>query len=147
MNWKKGRGKLGIFAPLMGTWVANAGSQDRTQPPVTRAFTKILNGKYIQLDVTWDLGDKSYLDHTLIGVTADKEIGFWSFTSDGKNSHGRLADVSDLHPDAIGFEAQMPAGLARQAYWPHEEAGFYWVVESKTKKGWNRFVKHHYLPK
>jgi hypothetical protein len=83
----------------------------------------------------------------MIGLNAKKEICFWSFTSDGKNSHGVLSDVSDIHPDAIGFEAEMPAGIARQAYWPDEEDGFYWVVESKTKKGWNRFVKQHFKPK
>jgi hypothetical protein len=71
-------------------------------------------------------------------------MGFWSFTSDGKSSRGRLADATDLHAKAIGFEAQMPAGLARMVYWPHEEGGVRWVVESKTKKGWNRFVEHHY---
>jgi hypothetical protein len=82
----------------------------------------------------------------MIGVTPAKEIGFWSFTSDGKQSKGKLADVTDVHPNAIGFEAQMPAGIARMVYWPDEEEGFHWTVESKTKKGWNRFVKHHYLP-
>ena len=74
------------------------------------------------------------------------DIRFWSFTSDKKQSQGVLADVSDLHPQAIGFEAQMDAGLARMAYWPDEVEGFHWVVESKTKKGWNRLVEHHYLP-
>jgi hypothetical protein len=52
--------------------------------------------------------------------------------------------VTDLHPEAIGFEAHMPAGLARMAYWPEEGGGFHWVVESRTKKGWNRFVDHSY---
>jgi hypothetical protein len=38
----------------------------------------------------------------------------------------------------------MDRGLARQAYWPDAEGmGFHWVVESRTKKGWNRFVDHH----
>jgi hypothetical protein len=46
---------------------------------------------------------------------------------------------------AIGFEAEMPAGLARMAYWPGDAEGFHWVVESKTKKGWNRFTEHHYV--
>jgi hypothetical protein len=38
----------------------------------------------------------------------------------------------------------MPAGRARQLYWPDAEEGFYWAVESQTKKGWNRFTEHHY---
>jgi hypothetical protein len=82
----------------------------------------------------------------MIGINPEKEMCFWSFTSDGKQSEGKLADVTDLHPQAIGFEAKMPAGLARMAYWPDEENGYTWVVESKSKRGWKRFVEHHYLP-
>jgi hypothetical protein len=44
---------------------------------------------------------------------------------------------------ASGFEARMPAGLARFAYWP-EEGGFVWVVESRNAKGWSRLVEHHH---
>ena len=67
-------------------------------------------------------------------MDAEGVVGFWSFTSDKKQSLGKLADVTDIHPQAFGFEAQMPAGLARQAYWPDDEAGFFWAVESRTKK-------------
>ncbi len=80
----------------------------------------------------------------LIGAGDEGKVCFWSFTSDGKRSQGTIADVTDLHAEAVGFEAQMPAGFARMAYWPDEEGGFFWVVESKTKKGWKRFVKHQY---
>ena len=146
MMWKKGRGKLGIFEPLTGKWVANEGSKERTNPQCTRTFEKVLGKSYIQLKVVWLTGDQPYEDLTLIGTNSDKEICFWSFTSDGKHSHGTLADLSDIHPQAIGFEAEMPAGLARQAYWPDDEEGFHWVVESSTKKGWNRFVHHRYKP-
>jgi hypothetical protein len=145
MEWKKGRGKLGILQPLLGRWRAETDSE---AGPVTctREFAKVLDGKYVQLDVHWQYGDSSYDELALIGVNRDKEVCFWSFTSDGKQSDGVLADVTDLHPDAVGFEAQMPAGLARMAYWPDPEEGFRWVVESKTKKGWNRFTEHHYRP-
>src|SRR5262249_19516510 len=71
---------------------------------------------------------------------------FWSFTSDGKRSQGTVADVTDVHAEAIGFEAEMPAGLARMVYWPDDDGGFFWVVESKNKKGWRRFVEHNYKP-
>lgn len=144
MNWKKGRGKLGLFQPLIGTWITNAGSKDYTKPECHRTFEKTLDNKYLKLEVRWFLENKVYEDLTLIGLNVKKEICFWSFTSDGKNSTGKLADVSDLHPEAIGFEAEMPGGLARQAYWPAEENGFFWIVESKTKKGWNRFVEQHF---
>lgn len=147
MNWKKGRGKLGIFSPLIGEWVTNSESKNSEKPECHRSFQYALQNKFIKLDVTWHLKNKVYKDLTLIGINESKEICFWSFTSDGKNSTGKLADVSDIHAEAIGFEAEMAAGLARQAYWPSEEGGFYWVVESKTKKGWNRFVKQHFKSK
>jgi hypothetical protein len=44
----------------------------------------------------------------------------------------------------VAFEAQMPTGLARMVYWPAEEEGFYFAVESHTRAGWNRFMRHHY---
>ena len=45
MNWKKGRGKLGIFSPLLGSWQADADSE---MGPVKcrRKFSKELSGKY-----------------------------------------------------------------------------------------------------
>ena len=86
-------------------------------------------------------------DVAIIGAGDDGVVSFWSFTSDGKRSQGQVADVSEIHPEAIGFEAQMPAGLARMAYWPDEDGkGFYWAVEAKVKRGWKRFTSHHYRP-
>lgn len=143
MNWKKGRGKLGVFQPLLGVWQAEAESE---MGPVTcrREFKKVLDGKYIQLTAHWEYPSGTYDEVAMIGVNREKEVSFWSFTSDGKQSQGILADVTDVHPDAVGFEAEMPAGLARNVYWPDEEVGFHWAVESHTQKGWNRFVSHHY---
>ena len=43
-------------------------------------------------------------------------------------------------------QAKIIAGLARMVYWPDEEGGFFWVVESKNAKGWKRFVTHNYRP-
>ena len=145
MQWHKGRGKLGLFDPLLGTWQADAKSE---MGPVrcTREFKKALSGNYVQLTATWEFADKAYVELAMFGVDRENVVCFWSFTSDGKQSNGKLTDVSDVHPEAVGFEAQMPAGTARMAYWPDEESGFYWIVESKTKKGWNRFVEHHYVP-
>lgn len=142
-QWKRGRGKLGIFAPLIGTWKAKASSP---MGPVTctRTFEPVLGGNYVRLIARWDFGDRKYEELAMIGVDPDGVIAFWSFTSDGKNSRGSLADVTDIHPEAIGFEAQMPAGLARMAYWPDDREGFHWSVESKNKKGWKRFTEHHY---
>ena len=142
-TWKKGRGKLGPLAPLLGTWRAEA---DSPMGPITctRTFTSVLGGKYIQLEADWHLPQGSYRELALIGVDAAGAVRVWSFTSDGKQSAGSLADVTDIHREAVGFEAQMPAGLARTAYWPDDAAGFRWVVESRTRKGWDRFTEHHY---
>ena len=142
-NWKKGRGKLGLLQPLLGTWVAEA---DSALGPVRckRTFQRALDDKYIQLNVVWEMEKGSYEEIAYFGVLPDGTPGFWSFTSDGKQAQGQLADVTDIHPQAIGFEAHMPAGLGRQAYWPDDESGFHWVVEAMTKKGWSRFTHHHY---
>lgn len=136
---------MGVFAPLLGVWHAEADS-DMGPVRCKREFSKVLSGKYIQLTANWEYASGTYDEIALIGVNKDKEICFWSFTSDGKQSDGKLANVNEIHLDAIGFEAHMDAGLARMVYWPDEKEGFHWVVESKTKKGWNRFVEHLYLP-
>lgn len=146
MNWKKGRGKLGMFAPLIGSWIVREDSKERPNLQCTRTFSHSLQGKYIELKAHWTAANLDYEDLTLFGVNGQKEVNFWSFQSDGKQAHGFLATADDIHPEAICFEAQMPAGYARQVYWPDEKEGFHWIVESKTKKGWNRFVHHHYLP-
>jgi hypothetical protein len=159
--WKKGRGKLGFLKPLLGRWVAEA---ETPMGPVrcTRDFEPVLGGSYVRLQARWVFGagagktqgerlgpavdgDRGYEEFALIGAGEGGKVGFWSFTSDGKRSQGTVADVTDLHPEAVGFEAQMPAGFARMAYWPDGD-GFRWVVESRTAKGWRRFVEHRYRP-
>lgn len=144
-QWKPGRGKLGLLDPLLGRWTA---TQESPAGLVrcTRAYTKALNGSYVILDATWDLATKKYLEHAVIGLNEEGLLSFWSFTSDGKRSLGTLTDAKDVHPAAIAFVAEMPAGQARMTYWPADEVGFHWAVESKTKKGWSRFTQHHYLP-
>jgi hypothetical protein len=141
-NWKKGRGKLGVLQPLLGNWVAQSNS-DMGKVKCTRTLTKVLDSNYIQLNVKWEFAAKTYEELAVIGLDNDT-ITFWSFTSDGKKSKGQIADGTDVHPEAICFEAQMPAGLARMIYWPDEQRGFYWAVESKNKRGWHRFTEHHY---
>jgi hypothetical protein len=140
--WKKGRGKLGALAPLSGSWVAEADSP-MGKLTCTRVFTSILGGNYVELKAKWDFSKFSYEEYAVFGMRENK-LSFWSFTSDGKNSQGTIAEARDIHPEAICFEAQMPAGLARMIYWPNSDGGFNWAVESKTKKGWNRFTLHHY---
>lgn len=140
--WKKGEGKLGVLAPLLGAWEA------RTDSPMgplrcTRTLTKVLGGKYVHLVARWEMKQGVYEEFAIFGVR-DGKLGFWSFTSDGKRSEGVLANGKDVHPEAIAFEAQMPAGVARMIYWPDGEEGFHWAVEAKRANGWRRFTKHHY---
>jgi hypothetical protein len=147
--WKKGRGKLGPFAPLHGAWDAESDSK-MGKVRCRRVLESILGGHFLRLQASWEFGaagsSRVYEEHAVIGVGDDGVVCFWSFASDGKRSHGVLADVTDLHPEAVGFEADMPAGRARMAYWPEAGGGFRWVVESRTQKGWNRFVEHTYRP-
>lgn len=141
--WKKSRGKLGCLDPLIGTWLAES---DSPMGPVkcTRTFTRMHGDKWITLDADWDFGGKHYIEHAVYGVGDDGKPAFWSFTSDGKKSQGTLSDGTDVHPEAVAFEAQMPAGIARMIYWPGDGETINWAVESKTKKGWNRFTNHVY---
>jgi hypothetical protein len=146
--WKRGRGKLGILTPLMGTWIAEAPAPAGSglgKIRCTRSFTPALGGRYVQLVARWEFGKGVYEELAVFGVS-DGKIAFWSFTSDGKRSEGVLVDGKDVHPESVAFQARMPAGIARMIYWPDEEKGFHWAVESKTKTGWNRFTQHHYLP-
>ena len=143
-SWKKGPGKLGVLAPLMGTWKAEAMSP-MGKIRCTRRFTSALGGKYVQLVARWEFGKGIYEEIALYGVR-DGTLSFWSFTSDGKRSEGTIANGSDVHGQAIAFEAEMPAGRARMIYWPDEEGGFRWAVEAKSRKGWRRFTEHHYVP-
>ncbi len=123
--------------------MANA---DSPQGPLTcrRAFARAAGTAVVTLDAVWEFGKTRYVELAVFAPGDDGALAFWSFTADGKRSTGRLAEAPDLHPEAIVFEAQMPAGLARQAYWPDPDGGFCWVVESRNKKGWKRFVEHHY---
>jgi hypothetical protein len=146
--WKEGSGKLGTLHPLLGRWTAAAESSEMGAFRCTRVFEPVLAGSYIRLEARWELGGGAqpqiYEELAMIGADDEGKVGFWSFTSDGKRSQGTAVDMTDLHPEAVGFEAQMPAGLARMAYWPHEDGGFIFVVESWDAKGWSRFVEHHY---
>jgi hypothetical protein len=114
----------------------------------TRSFSPHGKG-WVALDARWQIGpEREYREVALFGPGEDGTLGFFSFTSDGKRSVGLLADGTDVHPDALAFEAQMPAGVARMVYWPLEEGGpgFLFAVENRTKKGWNRFLRQRFVP-
>jgi hypothetical protein len=132
--------------PLIGDWFTEAaGSIGHVK--VIRRFEWILDRSAVELNARWELPQgKAYSERAIFFVDHDGTIAFCSFTSDGKHSRGSVADGTDIHAEAISFVAEMPAGLARISYWPSDGQGFRWAVESKTKKGWNRFMEHESLP-
>jgi hypothetical protein len=146
--WKKGRGKLGPMAPLLGRWKAQA---DTPMGPVgcTRNYATF-GDSYVKLEAEWRFADKgaarAYTEVCFFGPDTDGVLTFWSYTSDGKKTSGRLADGSDIHPQAVCFESHMETRIARQVFWPADSGGMHWVVEAKTKKGWSRMADHHYRP-
>jgi len=146
-TWKKGRGRMGPMTPLLGRWKAQA---DTPMGPVAcvRDYQKF-GDHYVRLDAEWTFKGKAaasraYREVCLFGPDSDGTLAFWSYTSDGKKSCGRLADGSDIDPRSVCFEARMDAGLARQVFWPADSGGMHWVVEARTKKGWRRLADHHY---
>jgi hypothetical protein len=160
--WKKGRGRLGFLDPLLGRWRAKTVSENG---PVEceRLFEPVLKENYVRLTAHWKVGPapkskpagkgearnevragSSYTYDEVALIGGDKPVKFWSFTSDGKHTEGVAADASDLHPEAIGFEAMVMGRQARQVYFPAENGDVIWVVEGKAKKGWSRFVEHRY---
>ena len=145
IRWKKGRGVLGVMQPLIGRWRNVAKGAGANGAPCTREFQTFGAG-YIQLDARWDMDARgAYVERALFGKNDDGVLAFWSFTNDGRRSTGVVSDGADVHPDALAFIAEMPAGTARMLYWPDASGeGFHMAVENRVKRGWNRFFEHHY---
>jgi len=106
---------------------------------------------YVRLDAEWRFKGrqtemKSYREVCSFGPGPDGVLTFWSDTSDGKKSSGRLAEAKDNPPGSVCFEADMNVDLARQVFWSDGGDGMHWMVESRTKKGWSRLAQHHYRP-
>ena len=164
-GWGRGRGLLGPLDPLIGAWETTADTP-RGPVRVERVFARVHGGRWVRLEARWAFAESVYEESAMFGRRPDGTLGFWSFTSDGKHSEGWLVEGPDLPAQAIAFEAEMPAGRARQAYWPaptvetveddgagdaddhiaDDGAGFVWVVEARTKSGWSRFTEHRYRP-
>ncbi len=149
-DWRMGRGLLGPLNPLLGDWQTAPGGEGDSPASAmrcTRSFRPFGKG-WIELDARWEMGERgTYREIALFGGAAEGGINVFSFTNDGKRSEGRLTDGSDVHSQALAFEAEMPAGLARMIYWPVDEGlGFQFAVERRAKKGWNRFLRQIYRP-
>jgi hypothetical protein len=147
MGWKRHKGILGPLKPLQGRWIAEAMSMpDGSTGDCSRDFQPSGAG-FMRLEAMRNIGARGvYREIAVFGEGDDGTLAFWSFTIDGKRSIGRLCDATDVHRDAVAFEAEMPAGVARSVYWPDDDNddGFCFAVESRLKKGWNRFLHHRY---
>lgn len=142
-HWKAGRGKMGFMKPLLGTWISVTPDTPMGKVICKRVYENILDGKFIRLVADWDIaeGKKTYQEIAHYGLNREKTPAFWSFTSDGGNSYGEIADVTEMARDAKGFHAEMPSGLARFGFWPNE-TGMIWAAEAKTQKGWKSMIRH-----
>lgn len=149
-TWKKGRGALGPLQPLIGRWIAAPGAPGPASAATCARVFEPFGKDYVRLEATWDMGSRgAYREIALFGRDDAGGLAFWSFTSDGKRSQGVVCDGTDVHPQAVAFVAQMPAGTARMIYWPNDTGvdagdGFRFAVENKVKAGWNRFFEHIY---
>lgn len=149
VNWKKARGLLGPLKPLLGRWIATDMKMPDGSIGTCRSEFSTFGEGYVRLDAEWQMGARgTYREVAFFGKSDDGSLAFSSFTIDGKRSNGMLCNASDVHADAIAFVAEMPAGTARMVYWPEDDqgTGFQFAVESKVKKGWNRFLTHLYRP-
>jgi hypothetical protein len=145
-EWGKGRGALGPLKPLLGDWIAEAGGEGAAGALRCSRSFRAFGKAWVELDARWEMGSRgTYREIALFGAGPDGDLVVFSFTNDGKRSEGRRVDGSDVHPLAIAFESEMPAGTARMIYWPAESGeGFHFAVENRTKRGWNRFLLQTY---
>ena len=79
----------------------------------------------------------------------DPLLGDWIAETDTPMGPARCRRtlVKTLRDTRIDMRVRWELGKGRA----YEElaiigAGFHWAVESKKKKGWNRFTEHHYRP-
>src|SRR5689334_8245605 len=123
-TWKKGRGKMGPLAPIIGCWRAE--TETPMGPMACVRDYREFGDAYVRLEAEWifrpkeakaqskakkgDVAPKPYREVCIFGPDKDGVLSFWSYTSDGKKSVGRLADAADVHPQALCFEAQMDHG-------------------------------------
>ena len=146
VTWRPGQGRLGRFDPLLGSWVAE-GAGPAGLYHCERRFDRVLGGAYVQLVVTWAIEGGVSEELALFAPSAEGELTMWSFTSDGRQAQGRWVEPWDLPRPNLAFEADMPSGRARFAYWPDKPAGgVRYVVEARDGRTWRRLLEHVYTP-
>jgi hypothetical protein len=136
---------LGLLRPVIGEWVAESETPSGTVV-VTRRFEPLFGSAYVRAEAHWEMPPAPYDELALFGEDPDGKLRCWSFTSDGRQSVGVRLEADDVPEGGFAFVAEMPAGLARQLYWPvdGEPAAFGWAVEARAPEGWNRFTEHVY---
>ena len=139
-----GTSPLSVLDPVIGAWVAEGDTATGTYR-CERRFDRVLHSSHVQCVVTWILPGRDHEELAVFGADPAGTLRMWSFTSDGRQSTGRLADAADLPGANVAFEAEMPSGLARFAFWP-EPGGLRFVVEAQAGGGWTRFLEHAYVP-
>ena len=149
-GWRKGAGALGPMAPLMGNWRTDPPPPDANEAsatPCTRTFQPF-GPDWVRLEAVWGEGEDAYREIALFGMDGQETLAFHSFTNDGQRSNANLSDGTDIHPEAVAFEAKMPNGAARVIYWPREDgaAGFRFGVEIKADGVWKRFITQTFGP-
>ena len=144
----KGDATMRFFAPLLDrTWVAE-GDGPMGKYTCERRFERVLQRKFVRMAVAWEFGENTYEEIAMFGRDPrEKRLAFWSFQSDGKNSHGVNVAADDAPEGAVVFEAEMDAGLARMLLWlGNDREQFHVAVENRTKKGWNRLLEQCHTP-
>ena len=139
---------LRLLEPLLGQWV-HMGDSGLGKLTCNRRFNSMLDGHRVRLDAIWSYEDpkrSDYVELCIFGLNKDGILRFNSFVNDGTSSSGLIVKTDDLHGTAICFEAQMPHGLARQAYSPDDRGGWNWKVERKVKSGWSPIIEQAYRP-
>ena len=145
---RNGDATLRSFAPLLDrTWVAE-GDGPMGRYTCERRFERVLQRKFVRMTVEWEFDEKTYEEIAMFGRDPrEKRLAFWSFQSDGKNSHGVCVAADDAPEGAVVFEAEMPAGLARMLLWlTDDRSRLRFAVENRTKKGWNRLLEQCHTP-
>lgn len=97
--WKSGRGAPGPMLPLLGVW-RHSGPSKLGAVKCVRSFDRILGGKFIQLRAEWRTSGKTYEEVAVFGLNRQKQLAFWSFTSDG-GAIRRNTQRGAGHPSAL----------------------------------------------
>ena len=143
---------LSFFKPYCDTpWIFQ-GTGSMGDYTCERRFERILGGKFVRMEVLWQVAKHTYGEVAIFGKTAPgvdsshKGLCFSSFTTEGKASLGLQVTPEDLSTGGIAFEADMPAGRARMMLWPEGREVLWLTVASRNASGWKPFLEQRLTP-